>query len=172
MSSSADPETGQRTYDSDFLKLAAKPPSPAGPALKPGWRKVTVTGDGTNDKYELTLDLSHQVLGLDVPEDREDDYEGRQWPVAPPLFPSFAEAGLDASRFAPAAALALKAKQFDDGLYACVELAADSGLGRFPTKRGLLVKPLQALAAETDRTAATILTAAERLGGQQPQVSA
>ena len=40
-----------------------------------------------------------------------------------PLYPSFSEAS-PSGTFTPAAALALKAKQFDDGLYAGVELAA------------------------------------------------
>ncbi len=45
------------------------------------------------------------------------------------MFPSFSATDLDASQFAPAAGLALKAKQFDDGLYACVEMASDTGIG-------------------------------------------
>jgi hypothetical protein len=39
------------------------------------------------------------------------------------------------SKFAPAALLALKAKRFDDGLYACVEMAADTGLGRLAARK-------------------------------------
>jgi hypothetical protein len=165
-----DPDPGQRAYDSEFLKLVANPPSPAGPELKPGWRKVTGTALRTGEKYEVTLDLAPQVLRLDVPEDR--GYGETRGPQEAPLFPSFSAADVDASRFAPAAALALKAKQFDDGLYASVELAADAGVGRFPAKKHLLLRLLQALAAESDRSAAAILTAAARLGGQQPRVSA
>jgi len=164
------PDPGQRAYDSEFLKLVANPPTPAGPELKPGWRKVPGMAVRTGEKYEVTLDLSQQVLGLSVPEDRA--YDLRRKTLESPLSPSFAELDLDASKFAPAAALALKAKQFDDGLYACVELAADAGLGRLPAKKHLLLRLLQALAAESDRAAAAVLTAAARLDGQQPQATA
>jgi hypothetical protein len=60
--------------------------------------------------------------------------------------------------------LALKAKHFDDGLYACVEMAADAGLGRLTAKKEFLLRLLQAV-ANVDRTAASILTAAAQLGG-------
>lgn len=170
MPPATDPETGQRTYGPEFLKLAANPASSVGPELKPGWRKVTATAEGSSGKYEVTLDVSHQVLHLNVPEDRE--YGDSEGPQESPLFPSFLAARVDVSRFAPAAALALKAKQFDDGVYACVEMAADAGLGRFPAKRHFLLRLLQAVGGDSERTAAAILTAAARLGGRQPQVSA
>jgi hypothetical protein len=185
MTAPANAETEQRTYDSDFLKLLANPPSPAVRPFTPGCRTVAVNlytrgqlailrrlfsklailrhlfSKRKIGRYEVTLDLSRQVLRLEVPDD-----------FVTPLYPSFAELGLDASTFAPAAALALKAKQFDDGLYACVELASDAGLADFPAKKELLVRLLHSLAADTECTAAAILTAATRLGGQEPQVSA
>ena len=46
--------------------------------------------------------------------------------------------GLGADGFASAAVLAQKAKHFDDGLYAAVELAAQNGAGRFGGKARLL----------------------------------
>ena len=66
-----------------------------------------------------------------------------------------------------AALLAQKAKQFDDGLYAAIELAAQQGAGKFAGKAGLLthlseVLAKQPLAANDPRL--TILAAA-RLGG-------
>jgi hypothetical protein len=88
------------------------------------------------------------------------------------MFPSFAEADLNVSEFAPAAALALKAKQFDDGLYAGVEMAADAGSDRFPARRDFVLKLLAALAGDSSKKAAALLTAAARLAGQQPPVSA
>jgi hypothetical protein len=160
---------GEPAYDSEFLKLVANPPLPAAPELKPGWRKVPGAALRAAGKYEVTLDLSHQVLDLSVPEDHE--YDFRQETLETALSPSFAELDVDPSEFAPAAALALKAKQIDDGLSASVALAADAGLGRFPAKKHLLLRLLQALAAESDRSAAAILTAAARRGGQQPQVA-
>jgi hypothetical protein len=116
----------------------------------------------------VTLDLSRQKLSLSVPEDPACDLHGET--AESPLSPSLAELDIDVSAFAPAALLALKAKQFDDGLYACVELAADAGLGRFPPRQQLLLRFLRALGAQADQSAAALLTAAARLGGQQPQV--
>jgi len=115
--------------------------------------------------YEITLDTSHQVLDLEVPQD-----EASQDGIS--LAPSFSQLNLDASYFAPAAALALKAKQFDDGLYAAVEMAADAGLNHFPDRERFLLDFLKALASDSNQQAQAILTAAARLGGRQPQVSA
>src|SRR5208282_1064450 len=84
--------------------------------------------------YEVTLDTSRQVLRLDIPEDYSYDFRSMEKSGEAPLYSSFAEADLDASTFAPAAVLALKARLFDDGLYACVEMAADAGLGRLAGK--------------------------------------
>ena len=171
------PETGQQVYDSDFLKFLAAP-KPAPPELAPGLRKVIQfesspqfrppsSQEGKAGNYEITLDLSQQVLRLGVPEDR--GYGSSRGTVETPLYPSFSQANLD-DTFAPAAALALKAKQFDDGLYACVEIAADAGLDRFPGRKQFLLDLLKGLSAESDRSAAALLTAAARLGGMQPQV--
>ncbi len=186
MTSRPDSETGQRVYAPEFLKLLASPPSSGGPEPKPGWRKVSAWARGAAGNYQVTLDVSRQVLRLSVPVDRSFDYEpkslrerlfstdaGRDQETSfeAPLLPSFSSTGIDASEFAPAAALALKAKQFDDGLYASVEMAADKGLGRLPAKREFILKLLQALASESDRAAAALLTAAARLDGQQPQVA-
>lgn len=176
MTAPSNAETEQRIYDSDFLKLFANPPSPAVRQFTPGCRTVAVNLRREIGRYDVTLDLSDQVLTLTVPDDFRDafrvaDYIRGEKTIETPLCPSFAELDLDASTFAPAAALVLKAKQFDDGLYASVELATDAGLGDFPAKKELLVRLLQALAADSERTAAAILTAAARLGGQEPQVS-
>lgn len=170
MTANVDSEAGQRVYAPEFLKLLANPPSSTSPELKPGRRRIGVRASGTVGEYHVTLDLSRQVLRLSVPEDRSYEYPPK--PLETPLLPSFSATGLNALEFAPAAALALKAKQFDDGLYASVELATDVGLGRFPAKRDFLLKLLQALGSDSDRSAAVILTAAARLNSQQPQVSA
>jgi hypothetical protein len=85
------------------------------------------------DGWCVRLDLSRQVLSLEVPEFvigwRPD---GEQ---AGPLLPTPPVAG---SGPVSAATLLLKAKQFDDGLYAVVELAAQHGAGRFAGKAALL----------------------------------
>lgn len=173
-------EAEQEAYDSAFLKFLAAPTQPAPPAVAPGLRKITVPaeslqgyppagGQAQSGNYELTLDISHQVLGLEVPEDRE--YGSRGGSLETPLYPSFSQANTDGS-FTSAAALALKAKQFDDGLYACVEIAADEGLDRFPGRKQFLFELLKGLSQDNDRSAAALLTAAARLGGQQPTVGA
>jgi hypothetical protein len=116
--------------------------------------------------YTLTLDLSGQVLRLDIPKDLEFGLE--KVSRAAPLRRSFSELkGLQ--DFMSAAALAYKAKQFDDGLFAAVELAANSGTGNFPAKRDLLDKMIKALSQGDlegeGLQAASILTAAAQLGG-------
>jgi hypothetical protein len=179
-------ETGQPTYDSEFLKSIRTAPASTGPELAPGERKVICSmaeaqPTGLRERlfssqpkpgnYEVTLDTSRQVLRLDIPEDYKYDFRSsKEKSDEPPLYPLFTEAGLDASKFAPTAVLALKAKQFDDGLYACVEMAADAGLGRLTAKKDFLLRLLQAL-AQGERTAQALLTAAARLGGQRVQVS-
>jgi hypothetical protein len=173
--SNVDREPGERVYDSDFLKLLAKPALQAPSMPAPGRRKVTLPAperlpQGKAGSYEITLDTSHQVLSSRIPEERA--FGGSAGQVEATLYPSFSELNLDASAFAPATALALKAKQFDDGLYACVELAADQGQGSFPARTELLLSLLKALQGESDRTAAALLTAAARLGGMRPQVRA
>jgi hypothetical protein len=186
MAANPDPETGQPTYDSEFLKSIRSAPVSTGPELVPGERKAICSvaearptwlrvqlfaAQPKPGSYEVTLDTCRQVLRLDIPEDYKHHFPSKEKSDEPALYPSFAEAGLDASKFAPAALLALKAKQFDDGLYACVEMAADTGLGRLAARKDFLLRLLQAV-ANVERTAASILTAAARLGGQQVQVSA
>ena len=101
--------------------------------------------------YRVQLDLSTQVLRLSVPEDQgiasplaTEGPAKKEASIAPTL------SGLCDEGFVSASVLAQKAKQFDDGLYAAVELAAQQGAGRFQGKAALL------------RTLATVLT---RQGG-------
>ena len=83
----------------------------------------------TNQGYRIQLDLSRQVLGLDIPEEK--------WPAEEiPLLPTLPRGW--STGFLSAAALAMKAKQFDDGLYAATELAAQNGAGHYPGKTFLL----------------------------------
>jgi hypothetical protein len=114
------------------------------------------------DGWLVRLDLSGQVLRLEVPEfvtawhPREKDGE--------PLMPTLPAA--DAGPVS-AATLLLKAKQFDDGLYAAVDLAAQKGLDRFTGKASLLRSLAAALTAETagpGKAAAVAIHAACRMG--------
>jgi hypothetical protein len=178
--SSVNDEGGQQSYDAAFLKILTEPSRPAATPPIPGLRKVVVRDlsmrsgesspvEGPAGQYEITFDISQQVLNLDVPEDRI--YGRNESSIEAPLYPSFSEANRG-ENFTPAAALALKAKQFDDGLYAAVEIAADAGLDRFPGRRDFLLNLLKGLAADSNRSAAAFLTAAAHLGGLQPQVGA
>jgi len=184
MATNPDLEAGPPAYDSRFLKSIRGAPVSTGPEPVPGERKVDcrvagqparlgkgLLSSAAQENYEVTLDTSRQVLRLDIPEDYKYDFLSGETSDEPPLYPSLAEAGLDTLRLASAAVLALKAKQFDDGLYASVEMAADAGLGRLPAKKDFLLRLLEAV-ANVERTAASLLTAAARLGGQQVQVSA
>src|SRR5262249_28107723 len=63
--------------------------------------------------------------------------------------------------FVSAGALLLKAKQFDDGLYAAAEMAAQQGAGGFAGKTAVL----PAVAAVADPSTAPLLYAACALGG-------
>lgn len=112
--------------------------------------------------YRVRLDLGRQVLALDVPEDL--DFRASE-PMEAPISPTLAG---ESGAFVSASMLAQKAKQFDDGLYAAFELAAERGAGTFGGKSAKLravaarlasgeVKPGAENAAET-------LLAACRLG--------
>ena len=154
-----DREAGQRVYDPAFLKALSPSASAAIPKSLPAGKRVTQVGG-----YEVTLDTSHQVLELAAPGVGQGQSDT-------PLAPSFAQLDLDSSKFAPAAALALKAKQFDDGLYAAVELASDAGLNHFPDRKHFILDLLKALETDSNLKAQAILTAAARLGGLNPPVS-
>ena len=77
--------------------------------------------------YLVEIDKATQVLALDIPEDS--GLGEAELLARPPLF---------ARRMMPASLVAQKAKMFDDGLMAAVELAADRGCGRLRGKSALL----------------------------------
>lgn len=99
----------------------------------------------------LRIDDSGQVIALDCPEDVA-------W-SDPGLAPSVAAIGPQG--FVSASILAAKAKAFDDGLIAAVELAAEKGAGTFVGKEGLLANFAAALGSGP---AAPIVQGARRLG--------
>lgn len=171
--SAAGAVAGQQAYDPSLIRILSAPPRPAPSPAIPGLRKVIVpelalrseapsATKGHAGSFEITLDISQQVLDVTVPLDKGYSYRGDSQDV--PLYRSFTEAN-PRGDFTPAAALALKAKQFDDGLYAAMEMASDSGLDHFPGKREFLLNLLKGLSAENDRSAAAFLVAAAQLGG-------
>jgi hypothetical protein len=114
--------------------------------------------------WRVRLDLSAQVLRIEVPE-KFADLAGNDPDAAVPLAPTLP---LTEDGIISAATLLLKAKQFDDGLYAAVELAAQEGAGRFAGKAALLrslAATLTSDPAATDSAAAALVLAACELSG-------
>ena len=113
----------------------------------------------------VRLDLGRQVLRLEVPDAIVDWNSGRSKTAGLPLLPTLP---MTADGPVSAATLLLKAKQFDDGLYAAVELAAQRGAGRFAGKATLLRSLAATLTTglpETGVDAATAIHAACELCG-------
>lgn len=113
----------------------------------------------TDQGHRIQLDLSSQVLGLEIPKEALPSDGSLLLPTIP------REVG---SGFVSGAVLALKAKQFDDGFYAAIELAAQNGTGLYPGKAFLLTSLLRSLveARATNATSvAAILGGACQLGG-------
>lgn len=125
--------------------------------------KRTVITDG----FSIELDLTGQVLEITAPIDRAFAYGGESGPGA-------AEAPLSATldrgertQVLSAAILAQKAKNFDDGLYAAVEVAAQNGLGQHAGKASLLSSLGRTLAEMDPPVAPTsqeLLLGAAKLG--------
>jgi hypothetical protein len=120
-----------------------------------GARRVTA------GKFEVELDLTDQVLAIQAPPDYTFNGSAEE-----PLTPTLGT--IDPTAPVSASVLMQKAKIFDDGLYAAVELAAQEGAGRHTGKAGLLASLGRAL-ARADRSAASevqeLLLGAARLGG-------
>jgi hypothetical protein len=124
----------------------------------------------TGQGYRIRLDLSEQVVGIDTPEEENGfaEFARRLGPDVEgssllPTLPRHCASG-----FVSAAALALKAKQFDDGLYAATELAAQNGAGRYPGKAFVLttlVRNLAGTATAKDAGVLAVLCGACQLGG-------
>ena len=104
-------------------------PAPAEFAV-PGRRTVIDQG------FKIELDLTSQVLAIEAPPDRGFWHWSTAGPAEAPL--SAALSRIDSTDLVSASVLAQKAKVFDDGLYAAVELAAQEGAGRHPGKLALL----------------------------------
>jgi hypothetical protein len=131
--------------------------------------------------YRIELDLTTQVLKIGMPDDRGmlwwDDRttkgpngfrfagvhpESLPKQLAAPISPTIRNLR---SGILSASILAQKAKQFDDGLYAAVDLAAQNGCGGFPGKLPLLKSIAGSQTAGDIDTASEVVLAAARLGG-------
>jgi hypothetical protein len=108
--------------------------------------------------WTVRLDLSGQVLAIDVPQHNFVRWdEDALSPTIPLAFDGFVSA----------AALLWKAKLFDDGLLAAVELAAQDGAGRFGGKASVLRSLAAALRHQptADPAVLALVFGACRLGG-------
>jgi len=127
----------------------------------PGTRTITVDG------FKVELDLSSQVLAVDAPIDLYIDFE-RDFESGRASAPLSATLGpIDSAALVSASVLAQKAKIFDDGLYAAVEVATQEGAGRHAGKATLLVSLCRALAGADPSVAGAaqeLLLGAARLG--------
>ncbi len=113
-----EPGAGARSTDSSEFAVAGK---------------RTVAADG----FTVELDLTSQVLAINLPEHEYDwrlDYKSGA--VEASLSPTLGKS--DPGQPVSASVLAQKAKVFDDGLLAAVELATQDGVGRHIGKAGLL----------------------------------
>ena len=133
-----------------FLVRNRMHPAPGDTPRRPQAHRVAreVWGSG----FGVELDLSRQVLWLALPAQRAGESDDE---------PLAARAADVPSGFTSASTLFVKAKLFDEGLYAAVELAAQRGAGRFAGKANLLA----ALVGEAPQIAA-----AASLGGLQVAV--
>ena len=119
------------------------------------------------EEFRVELDLTSQLLFLDAPpETAWDEEEIKPQPVAPTPA-ALEEIEGEGRPIVSASMLAQKAKQFDDGLYAAVDLAAQEGCGRFRGKATLFrsfLPRLTGLDPVTEPSAAGILYGAAQLG--------
>src|ERR1043165_6863221 len=117
--------------------------------------------------WSVRLDLSEQVLGLEVPEFIF-DWRSQEEQVSPLLpTPPVTQTGP-----VSAALLLLKSKQFADGLYAAVELPTQHGAGGFASKASLLRSLAAALATGLPAAgdAASVVHTACEMGGLPVEV--
>jgi hypothetical protein len=137
---------------------------------------VPVIREIESQGYRVRLDLSAQVLTLAIPEtDREQVFSvaeavkaGRLVRGKPEVEEEILPTPLTAvgKGLVPAGVLVQKAKQFDDGLYAAVELAAQQGAGAFAGKASLLRRLVAELTGQPDMEGPlALLVAAARQGG-------
>lgn len=122
----------------------------------------TPTRELDDQGFRVRLDLSRQILKLSIPEDR--GFGEDRSAAEPRLVPTLP---VEEGGIVSGSILAQKAKQFDDGLYAAVELAAQAGAGRFAGKSAMLQAVARGLTASGpfgSESPPAIVLAACRLG--------
>jgi len=91
-----------------------------------------------DDIVKIKRDVTDQILYLDI----EEDVQGYIYPTLKALMKDFK---LKSFNFISASIINAKAKQFDDGLYAAIEIARQKGTEKFPGKSSLLSAIYKAL---------------------------
>ena len=138
----------------------------AGNRLSYHWNKGKPYCRITGDDLNVEIDLSQQVISLETKPTETDQ----------PWNNFFAKLPLNqAKKFVSAALLGFKAKQFDDGLYAAVELALQEGAGAWVGKRVWMGSIAPMMARHPEAATNGILRlwlAACALGGQRIPASA
>ncbi len=126
--------------------------------------RITARDKGVT--YTVVMDMTPIVYALEIPEDKKKtDHRGK---APPPLSPSLSV--MKRAGFLSAAALALKAKQFDDGLVAVVELVLEKGTGSMPAKGEFLKRILDSFVKKGALAAAAIVAASLELRGRKGDV--
>lgn len=133
-----------------------------------------------HEEFEISLDLSTQVLELHIPEDKEcefNNWDTSKTDIEAELYPSIKSIKQQReSDFVSVSVLISKAKQFDDGLYAAVEYLCQYGTDRFVSKQKILKGVAEALKTFTNENKVdteslnfcrSYINAAANLGGQQ-----
>jgi hypothetical protein len=95
------------------------------------------------DGLEIKLNLSTQVLSLDIPEEK--GWGETEGAVEADLYPNLRSMNLPETAFASTSIFMAKAKQFDDGLYAAVEYLCQFGTDTWIGKPEILQRTAAAL---------------------------
>jgi hypothetical protein len=149
----------------NFLKSFRNPDRPNLTACSPRGEFVR---ELVSDGYLVRVDESQQTLKIHA----DDDPVWERTALNPTL--ASLQKRMSSERFVSASMLAFKAKQFDDGLYAAVDLAAQHGAGKYPGKISLFTELTRLLArGGLYGEMSAVVFAAARLGGvsvEQPGV--
>jgi len=122
--------------------------------------------------YTIKLDLTDQVLSLNIPvkDTGHIVFEKGKTMAETPLYPALNKL-ITNWDFVSASIISAKAKQFDDGLYAAVELVLQEGNGEFHGKKVFLSNINNSLkilpAEEAVKYSRAFIYASSELGGQK-----
>lgn len=109
-----------------------------------GFDMKNLIREHTSGKNVIKLNLTPQILKLDIPEEKEEGFSEGISQIETPIYPTLDKAD-PRYDFVSASILSAKAKQFDDGLYAAVELAAQDGSSQNAGKKKMLLNIYNAL---------------------------